>query len=109
MIFTKKNNSNKYKRAILLKNNEISFDEKNNNLQNNLIKNKIYELEEKDFTLENIITISNQEFKLSEYSHLIKFDITKDNNILNLNNLQLRDKFTLLYLKIKNITVFYLG
>nr|CAL00044.1 hypothetical protein SPICINP14_001 [Spiroplasma citri] len=95
--FYQKNNSNKYKRAILLKNNEISFDEKNNNLQNNLIKNKIYELEEKDFTLENIITISNQEFKLSEYSHLIKFDITKDNNILNLNNLQLRDKFTLLF------------
>ncbi|AXF95066.1 hypothetical protein [Spiroplasma phoeniceum] len=97
--FYQKNNSSSYTRANLLKNNTISYDENNNNnnLQNNLIKNKIYELEEKDFTLENIITISNQEFKLSEYSHLIKFDITKDNNILNLNNLQLRDKFTLLF------------
>ncbi|WP_281042330.1 hypothetical protein [Spiroplasma citri] len=95
--FLPKKQLNQIQRANLLKNNTISYDEKNNNLQNNLIKNKIYELEEKDFTLENIITISNQEFKLSEYSHLIKFDITKDNNILNLNNLQLRDKFTLLF------------
>ncbi|ALA98371.1 hypothetical protein SKUN_001513 [Spiroplasma kunkelii CR2-3x] len=95
--FYQKNNPNNYIKSSLLKNNTISYEINNNNLQNNLIKNKIYELEEKDFTIEKIITISNQEFKLSEYSHLIKFDITKDNNILNLNNLQLRDKFTLLF------------